>query len=373
MKTPLFLTAFLLCAASAFAGPRLQVTASTAPVRARADSQSALLGQVPQGTVLFATGPAQGGWTPVEPPPDVALWVNRDFVEGTRVIARSVQLRTGPGLEHDVAGTLSRGATVMKLDESGEWMKIAPPSSASVWVETAQTVPVADAAEPIREVEPVSFLPVADPAAPQYAATTLIAPSEPSAPAPEPLRIETVPTPPRPGDVVDPSKPVTPFRPAPVASPAPPRPVQPVHPVQPIQPVRPAQPIRPVVHPAPVRPAAPAARPAIAHPAPAPRPPAPAVAVSPALVAQLSLRSPGDPGRPVRVQGELRNAPFAKGSPSHYRLVPRGDSSMACLVHGDPARLRPYVGKSVAIRGKAYPVAETDLPVVVVGEIAPAP
>ena len=59
--------------------------------------------------------------------------------------------------------------------------------------------------------------------------------------------------------------------------------------------------------------------------------------------------------------------------PSHFRLMQRGASGMDCLVHGDPARLRPLVGKAVSVRGKAYAVTETDLPVVVVGDISPAP
>ncbi|MBP5786841.1 MAG: SH3 domain-containing protein, partial [Kiritimatiellae bacterium] len=120
MKTTIF-PILVLAAATAFADGRIQVSAASTSVRARPDAQSAALGEVRQGTILFPSGSPRGEWTPVEPPADVALWLHGEFVQGSRVIAKSVQLRTGPGLEYDVAGNLSRGATVMTLGEEGEW------------------------------------------------------------------------------------------------------------------------------------------------------------------------------------------------------------------------------------------------------------
>ena len=81
----------------------------------------------------------------------------------------------------------------------------------------------------------------------------------------------------------------------------------------------------------------------------------------------------------MQVEGELRNAPFMAGSPSRYRLQARDEDGvleMVCHVHGDSAQLRPFVGQTIAIRGREYWVVDSDMPVVVVGQIeslAPPP
>ena len=88
----------------------------------------------------------------------------------------------------------------------------------------------------------------------------------------------------------------------------------------------------------------------------------------------LDLEDLPNQGKSVQVEGELRNAPFMAGSPSRYRLQARDEDGvleMVCHVHGDSEILRDYVGKGVAIRGREYWVEESDMPVVVVGQIAP--
>ena len=98
--------------------------------------------------------------------------------------------------------------------------------------------------------------------------------------------------------------------------------------------------------------------------------------VDPALVAGLNLRDDAPyQGHPRRVTGQLRNAPLAQATPSRYRLLVRKDGQILtlCYIHGDAAALRPYTGKNVTIRGKEYWVDEdAGIPVVVVGQIAPA-
>jgi hypothetical protein len=168
-----------------------------------------------------------------------------------------------------------------------------------------------------------------------------------------------------------------------------------------------AQPTASAARPAAPAPRAPAPAPA-QRPAPAtaavPRPPAPAPvqAVTPAafqavpatagtvaaqksrnvgaqvdqaLVDELDLDgSLPNQGKGVQVEGELRNAPFMAASPSRYRLVDEDEDGMlemVCHIHGDPAQLRPYVGKAISIRGREYWVEESDMPVVVVGKIVP--
>ena len=78
-------------------------------------------------------------------------------------------------------------------------------------------------------------------------------------------------------------------------------------------------------------------------------------------------------GKHVRVTGQLRVAPIHSASPSRYRLLSleSGLPETLCDVHGRSDELRPYIGKTITIRGQAYRVVSSQTPVVVVGEILP--
>ena len=105
-----------------------------------------------------------------------------------------------------------------------------------------------------------------------------------------------------------------------------------------------------------------------------PKPRRTEIEVDPALVDDLNLEDLPNQGKTVQVEGELRNAPFMAGSPSRYRLQARDENGvleMVCHVHGHSAQLRPFVGKAIAIRGREYWVEDSDMPVVVVGQIEP--
>ena len=96
--------------------------------------------------------------------------------------------------------------------------------------------------------------------------------------------------------------------------------------------------------------------------------------MDPDLVDDLNLEDQPGQGKFVQVEGELRNAPFMAGSPSRYRLQARDEDGvleMVCHVHGDSKTLRAYVGKEVSIRGREYWVEESDMPVVIVGQLVP--
>ena len=382
----------------------MQVRTTDAKVYSRPDAASAELGTVPSGHIVFVTR-TENGWAGISPPDNVGVWINRDFVEGSRVIAKSIQVRSGPGLEHDIVGTLQRGAPVMELASEGDWCKISPPSSMTVWVREDRLQEIAAKTEPIREVAlpPPEPAPVPAPAPEPVPAPAPVAKPTPSpapAPAPSPQPQPPVPAP-KPREPVkvspstpQPTKPVQQPVPAPKPHPVtpPPRPVvhapAPVAPYRPVaktpvpypQPVAPSQP-RPAAAPAPVQPSRPATLPALA-PAPVGAPFAihdvdamPSYPVDQALVDDLNLRDDAPyQGHPRRVTGQLRNAPLAKATPSRYRLLVRkGDTVFTlCYVHGDADQLRPFTGKNVVIQGREYWVDEdAKVPVVVVGGIAP--
>ena len=46
------------------------------------------------GEILFVSR-MEGDWAALSPPDRIGLWLNKDFVEGNRVVARSIQLAPG--------------------------------------------------------------------------------------------------------------------------------------------------------------------------------------------------------------------------------------------------------------------------------------
>ena len=422
-----------LCALAAWATTvaaaetRMQVSAAATPIYAQASASGQKVGTATQGEILFVAR-VEGDWAAISPPDRLDLWLNKDFIEGNRVVAKSIQIRSGPGIEYGIVGTLERGAPVMPRGEQGEWCKIAPPSSTILWVKNGDLTEVRTHTAPIQNVAPVPEPPKPVPAPPTPAPTpatpapvpqpAAAAPQPSAQPAPMPAPEQTSPAPaappkapakvtpstpgatpppaaapkPAPTAAPKPAKPATPAatsapQPAPAPKPAAAAPAKaPVAPKPQSATARAAAPAAPTLRPAtalPVAPSQPATaagkRPAVsagAPPAnaPAPKPPTPEIQVDQAYVDDLDLTDLPNQGKPVQVEGELRNAPFMAGSPSRYRLQARDEDGileMVCHVHGDSEILRDYVGQNVSIRGREYWVEDSDMPVVVVGQVVP--
>ncbi len=395
---------------STLAETRMQVAASSTPVLNQAAAGAQSLGTVTAGEILFVSR-IDGDWAAISPPERFDLWLNKDFIEGNRVVAKVIQIRSGPGIQHPVVGTLKRGAPVMPRGESGEWSKIAPPSSCILWVKKQDLEEIRTHTTPIREVTPVAEpkkpAPKPEPktpAAPKSPkVSTPITKSQPEAPSSSPSPSAFTPQPsslssPAPVKVAPsapkaaaPKKPVRRQTTSTTTSTAKPRTVKTSVPAsKPVAPRTSTPKTSPALRPAT---ALPATQPAPAKPrvrrrkAPAQSQvvPAPAntvsrkkprnveVQVDPALVEDLDLAEMPNQGKTVQVEGEVRNAPFLAASPSRYRLLDREgrEVEMVCHLHGDSTVLRKFVGKGVSIRGREYWVENSDMPVVVVGEITP--
>ncbi len=456
MSSAAWFVLLVLATAAAAGETRMQVIAGSAPVYARPDGAAASVGTVASGQILFVAR-TEGEWAAISPPESIDLWLNKDFIEGNRVIAKSIQVRAGPGIQYDVVGTLERGAPVMPRGEEGDWCKIAPPSSATLWVKLSALSEVVVRTEPVKAVAmaaapapSAASPPPSEPSAASAPPAAVAPPIAPVVPAPAPTPPEVQPTPaaaPSATAKIAPSTPEKAAPPAPpeprLSSPAPlapipgaatPRPVAEPVPIpaatatpsaprhvatvpsapvpSKLPPPKPGGDVRPAAATT-VAPAAPSpavAKPTMARPAgttptataepaappPARRPPAmPAVTkavpapasavvaqkpkdagikVAQTLVDELDLADLPGQGKPVQVEGELRNAPFMTASPSRYRLVDEDEDGMiemVCHVHGDSGVLRDHIGKQVSIRGREYWVEESDMPVVVVGQIVP--
>ena len=396
-----------LAGAPVHAQTRMQAATAT-PLHTQPSAGSQQVGLATVGEILFVSR-LEGDWAAIAPPDRFDLWLNQDFIEGNRVIAKSIQVRSGPGAQYDVVGMLERGAPVMPRGEDGDWRNIAPPSSAILWVRQKDLTEVRAATTPIQEVAPVpesappplsvqAPTPTASPAVATLEPTPAPAATPPAAapPAPTAKPVQVAASKPAAAKPTAPAAPRTAPKPAsPPATPAP-KPVQTA--LAPAAGPTPAAPrtTAPALRPATALPASkPTTPPAATRPAktgrraPPPVPtavPAPAsavaaqkaktvdVEVAPALVEDLDLADLPNQGQPIQIEGQLRNAPFMAGSPSRYRLLSKSEEGvleMTCHVHGDSAELRLYVGQGVSIRGREYWVEDSDMPVVVVGQIVP--
>ncbi|NCA81866.1 MAG: SH3 domain-containing protein, partial [Opitutae bacterium] len=140
-----------LAASSASAETRMQVAAPAASVYTQPSAAAQRIGQASSGEILFVAR-FDGEWAAISPPDRLSVWLNKDFIEGNRVIAKSIQVRSGPGVQFDVVGVLERGAPVMPRGEEGDWTQIAPPSSVTLWVKKSDLSEVRAHTTPIREV-----------------------------------------------------------------------------------------------------------------------------------------------------------------------------------------------------------------------------
>lgn len=186
------MAAFLALAVPAAAAEPVpvRVTGHRVNLRAKADDNAEVVGQVDQGDRLLARSTADE-WVEIVPPESVDFWVHRDFVADGVVIVPRLNVRAGPGINYTVVGTVDRGATINARGDFGDWLKIAPVPNGSLWISS-------EFVEPVKPEKPKA-----------------VRPEPPPAPKPVP------PPPPAPA----PPKPVEP--PAPVVRPVPPAPPPP--------------------------------------------------------------------------------------------------------------------------------------------------
>lgn len=112
---------------------KVKVIGQRVNLRAKADPQAEVVGQFSDGEFLNARS-FQDEWVEVVPPDSVDLWVHREFIKDNQVMAPKLYVRSGPGINYTVVGTLLRGDTITPKGDFGEWIKVVPPAVCSLWV-----------------------------------------------------------------------------------------------------------------------------------------------------------------------------------------------------------------------------------------------
>ena len=364
----------LVAAALAVAGgawgqteTRVNVTGQRVNLRAKPDLRSEVVGQVTADDVLQARS-FQGDWVEIVPPESIDLWVHKDFLAENQVVGSKLYVRAGPGINFNVVGTLDRGEVIAPRGSFGEWVKVAPPQAASLWItrsyievmepqktapailpETVEEDAVSMPEAPVAEAEPVMKAPVAR--------------KEHEGPIEAPSVVLAVPPPAAPRGARSPLQPRIQAPPVRIAVAEPPPAWKAFEPSPRVE----------IAQPPPIRTAAPVIRPAEAEAAPATAPaaaPPDAPVGPPTDVTLIPLECQG---RAVQREGFLRPTGFLLQRPAAYRLVQYNGHKLetVCYLRGNDAQLSEFVTRRLLVRGREYWVRGARYPVVVPEQIVP--
>ena len=322
--TKVFLFGAALLAAASMPLPAqtpVRVTADNVNLRAKALLTSEVVVQAAYDDRLTAYEIGEE-WVEVAAPAKADLWVTKSFVQtpGNAIGANRVNVRAGPGINYNVVCTLALGDVVEpRGEEVAEWLKIAPPPSARLWISREY-------------VEILSGAAAAAPAAEKEEKTAKIDEKTDKNASEEPKKAEKA------------SKKRKSKAEPEVAAPE-----------------APAMP--PVDLPTPiVAPSVPEKDSAVREiPVPAP--------------ANLKLIPLEGQGRLTEVEGELRAAPLINEAPTRYRVVRWQDNrwQILCHVYGEAAKFRSLQDKRVHLKGRQYWIQGAAAPVLVPDQVQELP
>ena len=329
-------------------------------VRAAADGESQVLGQLDYDARVVLAGSAGDPWVKLELPESFDVWIYSPLVktdpEGRSVVGvNRAQLRAGPGLHHASVGIADRGVPLDVRGHSGDWTRLSPKGVPVYGYVTNLYVKLPPPPGPAKP---------APPPAPRAAPAPAPAPASlPAAAVPAPVPAPAVPVPP-------------PFRgPEPAAATV----------SEPAAPDVPAG--QPVAAPPElaedVAVAVPAGRPGagrdVASASPSAKPrhtllsserPTP---VGPAGIPSTRLRSDVPQAGSGSYAGTLARAPAFGPHPTRWRLVRFAQGSSepqtVCYVYGNDAQLSGLSGRRLTVSGAVYRFRSTALPTIYAQDI----
>ena len=313
--------AALLAAASTMLSAQtpVRVTADNVNLRAKALLTSEVVAQARYDERLSAFEIGEE-WVEVAAPAAADLWVTKSFVQmpANTIGANRVNVRAGPGINYNVVCTLALGDVVEpRGEEVAEWLKIAPPASARLWVSREYVEILSGDAPAVAAAEPAE-------------STANVAESPAKTGSDEPKKAAKK----RKSKAKD------------QEAEAPEVPAMP-----------PADLPTPIV--APSVPEKDVALREIPVPAPA----------------DLKLIPLEGQGRLTEVEGELRAAPLINEAPTRYRVVRWQDNrwQILCHVYGEASKFRSLQDKRVALKGRQYWIQGAAAPVLVPDQVQELP
>jgi SH3-like domain-containing protein len=102
-------------------------------LRAKSDLQAETVSQLSSGDML-AVRTVKDEWVEVVPPENADFWVHKEFVGDDTVLVARLNARSGAGINYNVVGSFVKGDKITRRGTFGEWIKVAAPADASLWV-----------------------------------------------------------------------------------------------------------------------------------------------------------------------------------------------------------------------------------------------
>ncbi len=312
--------AVLFAAASTLVSAQtpVRVTADNVNLRAKALLTSEVVAQARYDERLTAYEIGEE-WVEIAAPAAADLWITKSFVQtpANTIGANRVNVRAGPGIAYNVVCTVELGETVEpRGEEVAEWLKIAPPASARLWISR----------------EYVEILSGDAPAVETAEKTAKIDEKSAENPSEEPKKAEKASKKRKNKAKAEKEVPEVPAMP-------------------------------PVDLPTPiVAPSVPEKDSAVREiPVPAP--------------ANLKLIPLEGQGRLTEVEGELRAAPLINEAPTRYRVVSWQDNrwKILCHVYGEASKFRSLQDKRVLLKGRQYWIQGAAAPVLVPDQVQELP
>jgi len=121
------------------------VLASAATLYAASNGRDAFA-EVPAGTRLEVDAEKNflfkgTNWVAAAVPRHLSVWVHGEFAPGGKVAQNNIHVRAGAGTHFKSLGMAPKGAELEVRGALGEWLRVAPPGSARIWVDGALLKP----------------------------------------------------------------------------------------------------------------------------------------------------------------------------------------------------------------------------------------
>lgn len=132
----LFICFVLGAISSASAEQRMAVSADTANVRIGPGTQHDRLWQMERNTPIMVLG-SEGDWYRFEDFEGDRGYIHKDLVEKKETVITKkglINIRTGPGTDHDVAFQSEKGVPFKVLEKKGDWIHIEHADGEKGWI-----------------------------------------------------------------------------------------------------------------------------------------------------------------------------------------------------------------------------------------------
>jgi len=101
-------------------------------------------------------------WAKIAFPASAHVWVHNAYIDANKTVKpRKLNVRTGPGENYSIVGTLEQGAAVTEVSAKGNWLEIAAPAGTYAYVAASyvQQTATENAVPPVVSVAPESTTP----------------------------------------------------------------------------------------------------------------------------------------------------------------------------------------------------------------------